>query len=83
MSKIITVTLQDELFRRLEEFRKSSGRLERSPVVQKALSYFLGASGPDARVLKRWGQAYARVRELEAARADAWSGPQGAALGKP
>ena len=83
MSKTISVTLQDELFARLEEFRKACGHIERSGVVQRALAHFLGSGGPDPKVIRRWKAHYDRINDLELERSESWGKIQSDALGQP
>lgn len=83
MTRTISITLEEGLFRRLEEFRRALGHVERSGLVQRALRFYLAEQGPDPRVLRRWAGAYAKVREREAALVGDWSAVQADSLGRP
>lgn len=83
MSRTISITLPERLFSRIEELRKERGGLERSKLVQEALSFYLKSNGPDPKVVKRWKGAFEEIGDLEVKSAERWRQAQAKALGLP
>lgn len=83
MSRTVSVTLPDDLYRRLEELRREKGGAERSRIIQQALAYYLSLQGPDPKVVRRWKEAYAKAGDLEEEAGARWQQAQAKALGQP
>jgi len=83
MTHTVSVTLPEDLYRRLEELRRQAGGTERSKVIQRALALYMDLQGPDPKVVRRWQAAYARVGSDEAVQSEKWRGAQAGSLGQP
>ncbi len=82
MSKMISITLPEALFERLERLRRDRGA-ERSGIIQQALAFYLGTQGPNPKVVRRWKAAYAKAGEAESKAAESWKKGQRKARGSP
>lgn len=82
MTRTISITLPERLFSRIEELRRERGGLERSKLVQEALSYYLRSNGPDPKVVQRWKKDFESIGDLEARSAERWRQVQAKALGR-
>lgn len=83
MTKTISVTLPQDILRRLKDLGKERGERERSKIIQMALRFYFELQEPDPRVVRRWGDAYAKAGSQESLGAKKWGRAQSGALGEP
>lgn len=83
MRKVLSITVPEDLYRRLLELESRRGKRGRSRIVQEALRAYLSREGPDPRVVRRWAARYAKVSAPESAGAGRWGSAQSGSLGAP
>ncbi len=83
MTRTISVTLPEDILIRLKGLEKKRGQRERSKIIHMALRFYFELQGPDPKVVRRWGGAYAKAASLESSDAKKWGSTQSQAFGQP